>query len=272
MRIFDYDDYKAFLRDQAAASAEGKRGNHARLARWAACQPSYLSQVLAQAKKHLTLDQMMGICEGVAAGPLETDYLLTLLEQARSTHPALSAHLGRRRERIRKQGGKLSEQIQAEPIPDPRFEYRYASSWIWGAIHVGVSLPGMRRAKDLSARLGIPEKAVESALRELERQGFLRRRKGGAGWDVVRASTHIRPDSPAHAVNHLSWRQKAVHALQSGGAGSAALNLSFAFTLSRRDAKKLRRRLTEELLEIRRVIEPSAPEELYNLNLDFYRI
>src|SRR3954467_14180848 len=89
--VFDFDDYKDFLRRRIA---EGGRGYQAAVARAAGGKSSYLSQV-PSGPVHLTPDHVANLCAFWKFSELESDYLLAMVGLARAATPTLKRSLHR---------------------------------------------------------------------------------------------------------------------------------------------------------------------------------
>src|ERR1035437_8756671 len=92
MSVFEFTDYKAFLKSLAKKDRKKVRGFFTALAKTSQMQLTNLSAVMRLTDKHLTLDQAASIADYLNFSDLETEYLLCMVSIGRAYAPALKRH------------------------------------------------------------------------------------------------------------------------------------------------------------------------------------
>lgn len=264
--LFDYADYKAFLRDQIAESS-AIRGYQSRLADAAGCQRSFLSQVL-NADLDLSREHAVELCRFWHFDPVQTEYFVGLVDLARAGTKALRAIVQTRLQALRSESADLKQRLKSEELAGAETQATYYSSWYWTALHLLVGLAEFQSPPDMAARLGLPLELVKATLARLETMGLVER--AGGGWRVGKRDIHLPESSPMNEVNHTSWRQRAI--LNTQRRDREAVHYTSVFTMGRADAAKLRERLRAVIVEMREAIGPSPNEELFCFTADFFEV
>jgi hypothetical protein len=160
-------------------SAEGHRfrGENQRLAKAASCQPSYLSQVL-QGNKLLTPDQAAGMAVYWRLDPDETEFFLLLLQYERSATSVLKKHIKERIVKIVERKTRLNERLH---LPEEKMteleRAQYCTDWIFGSVHMALSIPEFRTVTKIAERLGIRAAVVEDVAEALVSLNLAERKK-----------------------------------------------------------------------------------------------
>jgi plasmid maintenance system antidote protein VapI len=83
MSIFEYSDYKSFLRDQILVLPKKGRGEINRMAKHLRVHPTLISQVL-NGTRDFSAEQIYSLCGYFGLQQLESDYLVLLLQFERA--------------------------------------------------------------------------------------------------------------------------------------------------------------------------------------------
>ena len=264
--LFSFQNYKDFIRAQINREGQ-ERGYQARLALQAGCQRSFLSQVL-NGDLHLQREHGAELARFWELDEGESEYFIGLIDLARAGTPHLKRLILGRLAQIKETRENLTQRIRGKDFGDLEIGATYYSSWYWTAIHIAVSVPAFRTATALAKRLALPVELVRATLKRLEELGIVKRE--GQGWNIGPRDVHVPADSPFNEANHANWRYRAIQNIQLNH--KDATHYTAVFTMSRADANKLQRTLTDTLVEARRLIAPSPEEELYCLSADFFRV
>jgi uncharacterized protein (TIGR02147 family) len=266
MNVYKFENYKELLRAKIK-EFKATRGIVAKMAEAAGCQRSYLSQAL-NTHVHLTPDHAFGLSEFFGFNSDERNYFLLLVDYGRAGTRALKTHLKQNIEEIQKRNSVLENRLTATVVDPTEAHYKYYASWIWAAVHIGVSVPELRTVERLSKHLSIPESFVESTLQGLSEMGLVH--KAGHEWKYVEGERHLSHRSALSALHHANWRSRAALAAQLKD------ERSYFYTgvssASREDCKWIRETLLETTEKILKVIGRSKEEELICLNLDLFRV
>jgi uncharacterized protein (TIGR02147 family) len=265
---FEFKSYKTYLRkllDQAE-----NRGLMSRLSEAAGCQRPYLSKVLQDdSEVQLTPDHMYGICEYLGLSEAESNYIKLLLEVERASSQPYRQSLEKRIAQARSHHLNLKNQTGKEQLStgaDP-FAFYY-SYWLYAALHVAVSIPGIQTTPKLAAKFSLPEAMIESHLASLEKAGLVKKTRERWSWQA--GDIHLEKDSYWILPHHMNWRNQAIQ--------DVALRLpesthySVVQSISSSDFEVLSLKIVEWIKQYQKISSPSNPEELVCFNLDFFKI
>lgn len=202
MTVFEFDDYRGFLKAQIANN-KLVRGYQSQLAKAARCQSSFLSQVLANSMD-LGYDHAADLAQFWRLEEEETEYFVLLVAQARAQSTRYKKLIKGRLQSLKKDNLNITKTVKQEGIEKGEFETLYYSSWIWSAIHIMAGTPEFNTAKTMSSRLKLPLSLVEISLTKLEKMGLVTKQENGA-WRVTKRNIHLSDASLMTQMNHYNW-------------------------------------------------------------------
>lgn len=263
--IYDYFSYKDFLNELC----QSERGLLTRLAEAAPCQKSYLSGVL-KGKMQLTLDHVFGICQFLECTDDEEDYFFLLLEKDRASSHLLKKKLDKKIRSFSSQQYKLKNQniaqvVQHEQNSDLNIYY---SNWIYTAMHIFTSVGKFQTIAALAKRMQLDAEVIKVHLDYLVQSGFVEKKGEQYKWGSV--DLHLPDNSYWISNHHLNWRLKAMEDFQKRKPES--LHYTMIQSLSEEDFEKLKKKIVHFLKDFAKVADPSTPEEVFNFNIDFFKI
>lgn len=144
----------------------------------------------------------------------------------------------------------------------------FYSDWYYIGIAVLTSVPSLQDAEALSRHIGLPKKKTKEVLDYLTRIGVCKLVDGR--YEPGISSTHLEAGSPLISRHHSNWRIRAME--KHPHLGGDEMAYSGPMSLSARDAEKVRKVLVNAIREISEIGAPSACEEAYCLNIDWFRI
>ena len=263
--VYDYKDYKVFLRD--SLKNRGERGIRTRLAEAAQCHTAYVSQTL-NGSTHFNLEQGERIAQFLGLSPEQTVFFLLLIQLCRAGTPAL-------RRIFEKQ---IADELARKLVLKNRLEFKrtlsrenqtvYYSSWHHSAIHVLVSVPDCHTADGIAEYLGLPSKRVAEVLQFLISLGLVARK--GSKFEIGTSHIHLDSESPLISKHHTNWRMRAVESLDLPR--EQDLHYSSVITASRDDSVKIRATLVKAIEEIRTMVKESGNEEGFCYSLDLFSL
>lgn len=263
--IFQYTDPVIYLNDVILAN-KSTRGFISKLAEAANCQVSYLSQFLKN-KNNLSPDQIIGISDFLHLNSYESEFLLNLLLLQRAGTAKLKDKLNAKLESLREQQESITNRINNQKHEKLHLQ-KYYSSWLYGAIHMLISIPEFANETALAKRLHILPENVFRILSELEQMGLIRH--ANKNWTITEHQLHLPRESEMTYYNHFNWRQRALVDIEKNEKSS--VHYSSAFALSKNDAEILKRMILDFIEKTRQHISPSEPEEAHSLNIDYFKI
>lgn len=179
--IFLFSDYREYFRYIIEVRANVK-GIRTRLASAAACQPSYLTQVLA-GTAGFSLDQLHGIRRYLELGDNEWEYLRELGILDRAGVEELKEDCLERLRRLRntwegKTGDGKGAKAKGANKPTPEDVSWYVATWQTSALSAALHSTALRTPQALAKALDLPLARVTELLQELQERGFAEERDG----------------------------------------------------------------------------------------------
>lgn len=261
LSVFEFVDYRVYLQK---AVELGGWGALTRMAKAADCQRSYLSRVL-KGTVHLTPDHAYKLSQHLKLPSPETEYFLTIVEQARASSSRYRDFLGSKIGRLRQANEKLDERLSRKETVSEAGAVNYYSSWQWSAIHILLTIPGFSDPRSISQRLSIPEALVLSILRDLKKMGLVSFRNGK--WQRISGDIHLPRESPLVSLHHGNWRQRAVLDSQQS---KESIHYTAIHSMSTRAFLELKKELLASIDRSAEISGPSPCEELVCMALDFF--
>ena len=266
LSIFDFRDYKEFLRASFPTSGEG-RGGRALLAQALHCQSAFVSQVL-NGESHFSLEHVIAIGEFLRLSREESAFLLLLAQEARAGSEPLRKHFGDQIDAILKRRESIKNRIQVRAGLKQDQQARYYRSWIPAAVHIALSIPKQRTPEAIAERLRLPVRVIREALDFLLEAGLAVHSQGV--YSIGTARIHLGPHSPLIAQHHANWRIQAIQALAQPS--QTNLHYSSVYSLSYEDREKIRAILLGALEKSEPILKASPEEGLFCLAMDFFEL
>lgn len=264
--VFDNDSYKDYLNAKTGGKSQ-RKGIKTAMARAARCQPTYISQVL-HGKADLSLEQAAMLSQFFEHTQEETNFFILLVLKERAGNSTLRQHFERQLEELRARRMILSQRLGTQEVLTEEQKARYYSSWTYAAIHIALTVPGLRTPPALAAYFRISEKKVAETLHFLAEAGLAL--KTEAGFTVGKSQVRLGNDSHHIIKHHTNWRTQAIEALEREE--MLDLHYSGVASIARADVKKLKDRILEMLKEQLEIVKSSKEEEVYCYTIDFFSL
>lgn len=266
VNLLDYRDYKKYVTAWLNQDST-PRGTKNRLAQFIQCQPSYLSQVL-NGLPDFTLEQGFRANEFLAHTEIESRYFLLLIQLARAGTPGLKNHFQAQVEEVQKSRFHLKKRLSStEDIPE-KFKHEYYSTWIYGAVHVALSIPHFQNPKTIAERFHLPIQKVKDVIEFLETAGLVEIKKDT--YVLTKNRIHLDGQSIFIQRHHINWRSQSLQSVEK--AFEDDLHYSNVIAISKNDFPKIKEIFVTAIEEARKIIKPSAEEEIYAMTLDFFKL
>jgi uncharacterized protein (TIGR02147 family) len=270
MNIFDYDDYKSFVRDHIASLPSKGRGEVKRLAEAVRVSSSTLSLVFSGPRD---LSPEQGLELGLALGLKESklEYFVLLVERCHAGSEKLKQHRQARVQKLRRAKANLKTSLDVSRELSREEVSQFYSTWYFAALMVQLSIPGRHTIASLSQSVGLSKRTTEMALDFLLSTGLCRNEKHGL---VIGASKlHLDSNDPMIYRHHQNWRQIALDRFsRSAFLAPEELAVSIPFATSKANLEKLRLSIQTQVREWIKVIDSGKEEIGAILNLDFLKL
>lgn len=264
-QLFEFTDYKAYMKKSLDERGKGERGIRSRLAEALSCRPGYITQVL-EGDSDLSLEQAQLASQFFGQTQDENEYFLLLVIYGRASIPTLRENIQKQIKRRREEQHNLKNRFKVDEVSKEN-QMLFYSNWIYIAIFTMLGVPKFQTKEAISEHFHLPLKRVSELLVELEKMGLVTTK--GNRFIPTGNRTHLGKGSPMLAKHHINWRMQAVQAIEKD---QDNFHYSSVISLSEKDAYAVKERLSKALEDIAQIVEPSKDEKVLSLCMDFFEI
>jgi len=265
IRIYNYVDYKDFIRDWIHSLANKGRGERKKIATQLNCQMSFVTHVLS-GDKDFNHEQIMIIGRHFCLSDAETDYLLCLLSFNRSGTQELKKYYRKNLESIRLKNEKLKTRLKGESSLKFEDEVMYYSNWIFAAVHMGSTISRIQDFEKMAEVLKIDKSELLPVVQKLNQMGLINFRDR----QIRPGNTRLYLDGHSPLIQHMhsSWRNKIIGLLSRDNTRN--LHYTNCFSVSKKDFVRVKEILVQTIAATREVIGPSPEESLAVITMDLH--
>mgnify|MGYP001288338792 FL=1 len=230
---------------------------------------SHISQVL-NGNSHFSLEQAEAVNEFLGHNGRESDFFLLLVQRERAGSNSLRSRLDGQIDQLVEKSQVLKDRLGVKEGLSREDQVRFYSSWIYGAIHVMLAIPGLQSGEAISQHFGISLRRTIEILEFLESVGLARQASPGR-FEIGEARIHLGNDSNLISKFHTNWRVRAIQSFDDENF-EQSLHYSSAISISESDFKKIKAKLIQTIEEIKKTIRASDAEKVYSLSIDFFNL
>lgn len=267
MNIFEYDDYRQFLRNLLKGGHKNGYGKSASIAQLLGVNSTMISQVLHE-RAHLNQEHSLKIAKNFGFSSLETEYFMNLVSMNRAGDKQTEEYYSGQLKKIRKQSQTIKDRLNLNSDLTEENRAKYYSIWYYSAVWLLSAIEGLNKER-IAIKLGITLEQVSEAVDFLIEIGLLREASGQL--KMQGHHVHISTDSPLVRRHHLNWRTYALNKIDRANM-SESLFFTGPVIVSRIDAEKIKEILLKALDNFRKISGPSDCEALYCLNIDWFEV
>lgn len=262
--IYEYTDYRVFL--ETWLSKQSGKGLRGKLAKAMGVSSSMLSLIL-NGSKNLSLEQANECLDFLGLNDREADYFFLLVELGRAGSHKLKLRLKTKISEQQSEAKKISKRLKKDLELNDEQKAIYYSSWVYTGIRNLSALESFHDAHSIASRLQIPLSVVNQTLDFLINHGLCKIQDGKLTYGP--AYTHVGNDSPFVVKHHQNWRIRGFQFMEQ----NLAENLYYTcpMSLSKDTAEELRKHFVDVIQDVWKRVGPSKSEEVYCLNLDWFK-
>lgn len=266
MSIYQYDNYRKFLKDQLKLMPKKGYGQLSRLAKHLGINSAYLSQIF-QETKSFSQDQALAAASFFNLGEMETEYLLTLVQLDKAGSKELKNFLLKKINKLQEESQKIRSRVTVDTQLSPIHQGIFYSDWAYSAVRQATTLISHQQIEGISQLLGLSSKRVSHILEFLVQTGLCK--IDNNQFKIGDRRTHLDAESPLVKLHHQNWRAKAVEQIYDSWENK--LHFTSPMTISNSHAKKIREMLVDFIEQVGKVADSSTSEELVCFNADWFR-
>ncbi|MCB0389970.1 MAG: TIGR02147 family protein [Bdellovibrionales bacterium] len=261
--VFSYSSYNTYLSFRFKA----ERGLKAKASKVMGIQTSYLSRVLNH-QADLSLEQAFTLNDFFYHDSQEAEFFLLLVQKDRAGTKALKDYFFEKINKVIEQRSQLKSRLEIKEELSPLEQAKYYSHWIYSAIHMVCSVPGLNKKESLHKVFNLPPHVINEVIDFLTKAGLLIENKDG--YELGSSHIHLPSDSPFILQHHANWRQKCIREFDYHKPDD--FHYSAVFSLSEVDAKIIRERILEVVQQNIKTVIPSKEEVVYCSLIDFFKL
>ncbi len=267
MRVFDFDDYKAYVIARIRAMPHQGRGELLKISERLKTHSTRVSHIF-RGPVHLTMEQAAELCLYLGLRELETQYFLLLVQRERAGSRVLRAALDQQIANARANAKELVNRVERDRTLTEEEKANFYSNWYFSGIRLATALPELRTIDALADYFELPRDRVRRVVDFLLSTGLCAETE--AGLQMKAKATHLESSSPLSARHHANWRIKAMQRHEK--LAEDELAYTGPMSISLKDQKAIREMAARFIEEAVRVARASEPEErLMCLNLDWFK-
>jgi uncharacterized protein (TIGR02147 family) len=267
MAMYDFDDYRAYLRAHLDSLPNRGRGEINRIAQHAGVHPSLVSQVLSDSK-NFSLEQAQLIAEYLGLTTQETEYFLLLVQVHRAGTEKLRTYFRTKLLQLHQASIEINQRVRQDRQLSEEEKSIFYSHWLYAAIWLLTSIEPGKSLDDVSVHFQIARDRANEILQFLVSTQLClfengRFRMGPQSIHLARGSVHL-------TKHHTNWRLRSIE--MSDKVAAEELMYTAPISLSKADFKKIRGRLADVIKEVTDQAIKSQAEDIACVNIDFFWI
>jgi len=265
--IFEFHDYKVYLKERILHSPAKGRGLKLKISEFLNCQTAFISQVL-NGEPNFSLEQAVKLNKFFEHTKEESRFFLLLLQFSRAGSYDLKEFFKSEMREILDKRSDLKNRVDIKTSLKKIDQQIYYSNWLYACIHMMVAIPEFQTPQAMSRHLNLPREKIMEIILFLEQAGLVKRK--GSHYEIGVTKIHLPKDSPQIQRHHTNWRMRAIHAIDVNE--SKDLHYSTVVTLSTADVPRIKELLIKAIEDCRLVIRESKEEKIQCICIDFFRI
>jgi uncharacterized protein (TIGR02147 family) len=266
--IFNFKDYRVFLRHYIDSQPNKGRGQISKLAAALEVSPTLISQIL-MGSKEMTLEQSIQVVEFLGLTAFETDYFMSLVNHSRAGNDSLKKYWQKKITLLLDDHNKVIRRVQPKKHLTENDRSIFYSSPLYTAIRLFASTGESGRSLDeICERFELSRQKTVEILQFLVEANLVNQE--ASLYKMGAQSTHLEFGSPHLLKHHTNWRLRSIqtHEVLS----PEELMYTAPVSISREDFKLLREELLKFIQAFLKKVHASPAEEVACLNIDWFWI
>lgn len=265
--IFEFLDYKSYLRERINDSPAKGRGAKLKMSEFLQCHTSFISQVL-NGDPNFSFEQAVKLNTFFDHTKEEARYFILLLHSERAGTNELRSFLKEEMKEILDKRSDLKNRLDVKNSLKKVDQQVYYSSWHYTCIHMLIAIPDFQTPLAIAKHLNLGREKVMEVLNFLESTGLAK--KTGTRYEIGVTKIHLTKDSPQIQRHHVNWRMKAVNAIDENIPTN--LHYSSIVSMSAADVPHIKEVLIKSIEECRKIVRDSKEEQVQSICIDFFGV
>lgn len=267
MNIFDFKDYRKYLKKRISTMPKRGRGELSRIASVLGIHNTMMSHVLKETAD-LSLEQSLKLADHWGLNALERDYLVELVNWSRANDSKAREYCAQRVDSIRVQARDLRTRLQAKNELSDEDRAFYYSSPIYSQVRLLSSIRRFQTFEALEHETQLKPRKLRAVVDFLVSR-YLCTEEGGRIC-YAETSTYLEAGSALVGRHHQNWRDKVREKVEN--LRDEDLMFTYPTTMSEQDFMIVREKMAHFIREFKELSAPSPSEQLYCFNLDWVKL
>lgn len=267
MNIFDFYDYRDFIKWYFSTLPNGGYGKLAELADSSGVNRATITLVLKM-ERDFTADQAFNACQFLGLNKIETDYFLNSVQMQKAAQTKVRNHYREKLDLLRNEYQDLQKRLGNSKEFDENAKAQFYSNWFYSAIRLSTSIADYDNIDSIAKRLDLPLNVVRQVVDFLLEHNLVSQNENKLKMAVQ--NTHLNANHPLRSRHHMNWRLKSIQKVDNKN--NDELFFTSPVSISKNDIPLVREILLNAIDDVFKVVDPSKEEELVCLNIDWFRI
>lgn len=270
MSIYKYLDYRAFLKNEIERQQnERVKFTMTSLAEKAGIKIAYFSKCLS-GTADFNADQLYLIGKNLNLSDDEIDYLLIMLDYARSYHHQKKSYVLKKLQKIQKEFLTTEKKIKTSQVGITLAEqFEYYQNPLLLIIHTAIGLKTFqKKIPSLASALGISLDTLHQALKKLIDLNIIE--KKGDEYRAKISDLHLSPSSPLCQVHQTLMRQQIIQHHMSTEDKTDQYNLLITFSADEKAYQHIKDRFLNFLTDADKIIAAAPEENVYQIQFELF--
>ncbi len=268
MDIYNYDDYKKYIKKWLSAQPKRGHGLSAKIAEHVGISTVLVSQIL-NGDKNLSLEHALLLTDFLNLTSDEQKYFLLLVNYEKAGSQKLKIYFKKEIIEIQKlKTESLKEIIPTDATLNEADKAIFYSSWLYSTIRLLTSIPKYQNLEALYKKLLISKNELTTKMEFLLEKKLCIKENGQFTMGPQR--THLEASSPYIKTRQISWRVKGFEKMDNNS--STNLFYTAPMSISQNQFLELRKRINILISELNQNVISEKPDKIACLNIDLFDI
>lgn len=265
MSIFEYNEYKGFLKEWIEAQPKNGRGLIRRMADHLRISPTMMSHILS-GDKHFSMETANDLTSFIGMDESEAEYFLLLVSHAKAGSFSLRERFRKKIISEQRKAAEISKRVKADADLPNIAKTVFYSHWLYTGIRNMTACPDFQNIDDIAKHLNLPRATIKKVTEFLVKNELCLEKNG----KLIPGpkQTHVGHQSPLVSRHHQNWRLQSFSKMID--ADDKNLFFTAPMSLSHETAELIRQKIPGFIEEIIKLVRPSPSETVRCLNIDWF--
>jgi uncharacterized protein (TIGR02147 family) len=266
MRVFEYSNYKVFLKAWIKSKAKKGHGEQGRMATHLRLHSTMLSHII-NGDKDFSAEQAVDLTEYLGLNELESDYFFALVQYARAGSEKLKRKFKKNIDTLLELSKQVSKRIPTEDVMSEHNKAIFYSSYHYSLIRQLSSLDKYNSREEMIRISQLPRSQANQIIDFLLQTGLCVENKKIR---IGPKHTHLERTSPLIWQHHRNWRIKAFD--RHSKLTDEELMFTAPLTISVNNFSIFKEKLLQLIEELKQIVGSEEPETVACLNIDWIKL